>query len=425
MVFENEPYDIPIGKPYPGWWPCKDYPLLVKRIRDSVRKYSPDADIVFWTYNWGYAPETERINLINSLPTDISLLVTFEMFEKYNLEHIEGYCADYTLSFEGPSKYYLSEAEAASSRGIRLYAMSNTAGKTWDFGAVPYQPMPYQWIKRYKELIKSHYEHGLSGLMESHTFGLYPSFISELANLVFSLSDYDENVLLSEVLSKYYGDENVSDLKKAMSFWSDAITNYIPSNEDQYGAFRIGAAYPFCFTKKFLPKADDNSIIGPSIVMPDYEFPFLDFSPPPSLRIDDEISFLEKMEDLMFEGNKMLKTLNISENEELKNLLNLGEYIYLTIKTGINAKKWHILKSKIRNEKNKNKIIILLEDAEKLLYEEIKNAEAAIPLVKADSCLGYEQSMGYLGDAEQIIWKIKQVEYVIKVELKEFKKRVV
>ena len=66
--FIAQPHDIPSDKPNPGWWPCSDYPELVEIIKKSVRKYAPKAEIVFWTYNWGYAPEEERIRLIKTLP---------------------------------------------------------------------------------------------------------------------------------------------------------------------------------------------------------------------------------------------------------------------------------------------------------------------------------------------------------------------
>lgn len=416
-------YDIPSDKPSPGWWPCEDYPRLVMRIRDSVRKYSPSADIVFWTYNWGYAPEEDRLGLINSLPTDISLLVTFEMFEKYKMRHIEGYCADYTLSFAGPGRYYLSEAEAAAARGIRLYAMSNTAGKTWDFGSVPYLPMPYQWIKRYEGLKKSHSEHNLSGLMESHTYGLFPSFISELANMVFSRPDCSIAELLSDVLATHFGESSLPLLKKALLLWSKAITYYTPSNEDQYGAFRIGPAYPFCFKKKFLPKESPRAVYGAAIVIPDYDFPHIDFSPPVALRIGDEIARLEKMKDYIAKGLSLLREI-CSDNSELSSLINLGEYMYHTVQTGINAKKWHVLKTEIRGESNREKLLTLLGKAKLLLTDEIRNAEAALPLVKEDSSLGFESSMGYLGDAIHIEWKISQVQYVINVELRDYIKRI-
>ena len=74
----------PDGKPdnrrSPGWWPCYDYQDWLNLLKRILRKYNPDLDIVFWTYNWGWAPEENRIALIESLPTDISLQATFEMF---------------------------------------------------------------------------------------------------------------------------------------------------------------------------------------------------------------------------------------------------------------------------------------------------------------------------------------------------------
>ena len=58
--------------------------------------------------------------------------------------------------FEGAGKAFLSEARAAARRGIRLYAMTNTAGKTWDIGVIPYEPVPRQWMKRYDSILQTH-----------------------------------------------------------------------------------------------------------------------------------------------------------------------------------------------------------------------------------------------------------------------------
>jgi len=53
-----------------------------------------------------------------------------------------------------------------------------------------------------------------------------------------------------------------------------------------------------------------------------------------------------------------------------------------------------------------------------LAEAEIQNAEATIPLVEADSRLGWEPSMEYIGDARHLRWKIKQTRQVIEDELK-------
>ena len=61
--------NIPTGKISPGWYPCCDYPKWVAMILKSIRKYSADAELAFCTYNWGFAPEEDRIKLIENLPT--------------------------------------------------------------------------------------------------------------------------------------------------------------------------------------------------------------------------------------------------------------------------------------------------------------------------------------------------------------------
>lgn len=53
--------------------------------------------------------------------------------------------------------------------------------------------------------------------------------------------------------------------------------------------------------------------------------------------------------------------------------------------------------------------------------DEIRNAEATIPLVKADPRLGWEPSMEYMSDEAHLNWKIKQVKLTIEDELPGYK----
>ena len=54
--------------------------------------------------------------------------------------------------------------------------------------------------------------------------------------------------------------------------------------------------------------------------------------------------------------------------------------------------------------------------------EEIKNAEDTIPLVEADSRLGWEPTMEYMTDREHLEWKIRQVKSVIEYDIAKFRK---
>ena len=48
---------------------------------------------------------------------------------------------------------------------------------------------------------------------------------------------------------------------------------------------------------------------------------------------------------------------------------------------------------------------------------EVENAEQTIPLVEADSRLGWEPSMEYICDKAHLEWKLRQVRQVLQMEL--------
>lgn len=425
------PADQPQTKPSPGWWPCQDFPQWLNLLSGTIRAHNPDADIVFWTYNWGWAPKEERLKLIRALPENITLQVTFEMFEQIRNEHVTHVCVDYTLSNVGPGAYFSSEAEVARERGIKLHAMSNTGGLTWDFGVIPYEPFPGQWNKRHEALKKANKEWGLSGLMESHHYGWWPSFISEIAKWAYWSPSPSYEEALAMIAKRDFGEAAAPLALKAWNAWSEAITHYIPTNEDQYGPFRVGPSYPLVFRNAMFKKAVQmpavkHAMFGNEIVLTDYD-PLED--PRQSLgvsRIDVEIRSLERMLELMDTGNEMLeealKRTPDRKREDGVRMFGLGQFIARSIKTTIHVKQWWKLKRQLLNEGDTGKALALMERMEELARREIANAEATIPLVEADSRLGWEPSMEYMTDTEHLRWKINQVQSVLDSEFAQYRK---
>lgn len=68
---------IPDGRPPAGYWPTSDYPAFLTRIRDAVRKASPNAKIIFNTYNWGWTELEVREKFLKNLPEGITIQVTY------------------------------------------------------------------------------------------------------------------------------------------------------------------------------------------------------------------------------------------------------------------------------------------------------------------------------------------------------------
>lgn len=421
---------LPDNRPSPGWWPCRDYPEYINLLKKVIRRHSPDADIVFWTYNWGWAPEEDRVALIKSLPDDITVMVTFEMFEKLKRENITNVTVDYTLSFEGPGHYFTSEAKAVKQRNIPLYTMSNAAGMTWDFGVIPYEPVPFQWAKRYNALLEMNEKYGLCGTIDAHHYGWWPSVIAEQAKWTLwkpftSTEDITEKLAVRE-----FGKDAAPLVIKAWKKWSEAMPYYCSTDEDQYGPFRIGPSYPLqlqidnirqaCTGALKLPESK-FALTGNGIFFTKYQPLEFAHQTPGFCRTEVEIRSLSKMQALWNEGVAYFEQAmeKMPENKKLagEKMLNLGCFMANCITTAIHTKQWYRLNMKLRIESDPAQAKAVCTEMIRLAREEKRNAENTIPLVEADSRLGWEPTMHYMTDAQHLKWKIEQVRRVAEEQL--------
>ena len=424
--------DLPDGKFWPGWYPCEDFSRWMDIVQRVIRRAKRDADIVLWSYNWGFQPEDVRVRLIEQLPEGVTLQATFEMFDNKRIGDVYTSCDDYSLAYAGPGPYFVSEAIAAKKRGIRLYAMTQSGGVTWDFGCVPYLPMPYQWAKRFEAIRDAYHKWGLCGGMECHHHGFYPSFISKLSKHAFLIPEEPISDILDRIFVSEYGEENLELVREGFRLFSEAITYFTPTDSDLGGASRIGPAYPFCLYNQSKPPYEKEAMFGaPCIVslglgQDVLHSSFISKIPnksPLSLRILPELESLEKMHSLMQSGVKTLESIP-KKNEKLLSVINLGKYLTHCVKTNINAKKWHLLKCRKELSFSREELSGVVAEMESLLKEEIENARETLPIVDADSRLGWEPSMLYLGDRAHIEWKIRQVEYVLEKEIPYLKKSI-
>ena len=146
---------------------------------------------------------------------------------------------------------------------------------------------------------------------------------------------------------------------------------------------------------------------------------------PYAVRIHKELTNLREMEKCMTEGIEIMKSCKTKDDyNDFLRIINLGEFILCCIRTVINVKRWFIFRQQLFVESNREKLLEAIEEMEKILDDEVLNAESAIPLVEADSRLGWEPSMEYQSDAWHIRWKLKEIDYVRNTELASFRKRI-
>ena len=429
-------------KSSPGWFPCYDYPQFVSLLRDVIRSHTPDAEIIFWTYNWGYEDAKLREDWMRTVPEDITMMATFEMFENVEIApEIQEVTTDYTLWQIGPGKYYSTEAKVAKERNLRMYCKANTGGNTWDFGGVPYLPAPQRWIKRWRAVTDTHDNLKMDGVRESHSYGFWPSMLPEMAKWAFMTPDVDLNELLNRIVIRDFGKENLEPMLKAFDLFSEGMAHCVSTNEDQYGPARVGPSYPLFFERwELIPRCSQTGKECNFEAFPVYTYN-LDRSEKLLYEIDEYI----KLNRLFEAGCEILAGV-IEKMEEPKkatavHIWQVAKYIANNAKTVYNVKRWHYLKGQlgiyvdaqptwVGGRKNMpdakkavkplipvdNKLPVVLELLE-IIKDEIENAKATIPLVEENSRLGYNGEYGYSCDREHLEWKIAMAERTIQEEL--------
>ncbi len=424
--FPSRDPSIPEGRK-PGWWPCSDWPLLLKMVQNSVNKIKPGVEVILSSYNWGFCDYRLRQKLISELPKGVLLNCGWEMFEYYDLDGVKEACSDYSLRVIKPGHYFLTEAEAATKYGIKLETIANTGGKTWDIGAIPYDPAPYRWAERCEELRNAHDHHNLAALLDSIHYGVYPSFITEITKWAFAEPRVDLNELIPKILAMHFGHEEIDKIDEAMHLWSEAFANMVPTNEDQYGALRIGPTHPFYSGERNKPILVDGNRI-PINSPPQDKFAMHKLAPgmyncyydfysrgdAGEVRLPKEIEAYKYVRDCIWRGLELLESVAV-KNDELKRLINMGHFIYRTIITALNRKQYFALDTARQAEENDAKRNEIINEMIELLKSERINVVDTIPIVEFDSVIGFEPSIEYVTDRKRLEWKLAQIDEEIEI----------
>ena len=111
-----------------------------------------------------------------------------------------------------------------------------------------------------------------------------------------------------------------------------------------------------------------------------------------------------------------------ARNEKLDELTNLCHFIRNCVRTGLNAKRWHVLVSRSNATFDTEGLAQVYDEMDALLNAEREVVQDTIPLVEADSRLGWEPSMLYMTDKWHLEWKLRQLDYVQGHELLSYRR---
>jgi len=428
---------IPDVRPSPGWYPCEDYPRYLRKIWEAVHRADPNVEVSFSTYNWGYAPFELRRHFLQVFPKELAVGMPFENFKVKKEDGLSRPIMDYTISEPEPGYYFLSEAEEAHRNGLSCAVISNTAGATWDFGTVPYVPVPYCWIRRLRALNDALEKWNVNRYYETHHYGWQPNVVTELCKRYFvNPQETDLEALLEKLAVMYYGKEAAPAVLETWKLWSDAMEFYVASNEDQYGPWRTGPSYPFIFQPNITRTMSDKEIQFPTaphahfghfIIKTMYQ-PFENENQSPGfLRYPKEIKALEKMLELWNAGlEKLEKSLSLvppKKKAEAERLYALGGFIRNSVVTTLHMKRWWLLNMRLQIAENRKEALEILDRLFELADAEAANARDTIPCVETDSRFGWEPSMEYVCDRWHLEWKLRQLDSM-RLEMETYRKMI-
>ncbi|NMA19301.1 MAG: hypothetical protein GX927_01875 [Lentisphaerae bacterium] len=419
---------IPDTRPSPGWYPCEDYPAYVQCIERAVHKYKPDAEVLFSTYNWGYAPLELRRKFLQNYPKNVGLSVCYEIFSQRKLEGLYTPVMDYTISADEPGYYFESECAEAHRQGIPITGNVNTAGIAWDFGCVPLVPAPEKLLTRNLHLREAKKKWNVSRHYTTHHYGWWNSVAADLGKWT-AWEDYepDYDELLTKIAIRDYGKKAAPHVRSAWKYWSEAMDHYTASNEDQYGPWRVGAAYPFIFQpniSRTMSRKDINFPTAPDAhfgggIVKTFYTPYENAEQTPGfLRYPAELRSLNRMLKLWNQGlaaaAKAVEAADPAKRDEARRLEALGHFIRNSIRTTIHIKQWWLSNMAMQTSTTAEEAEKHLDQIEKIAHAEIENAEDTIPVVEFDSRLGWEPSMEYVCDKWHLEWKIRQVKSALR-----------
>jgi hypothetical protein len=189
-------------------------------VEEECHKVNPGIEILPWEYNIDFRPRKADLKryFIQNLPNGTIPLLTWENGKSFEIDGMQGYLRDYSLSQIGPAEVTDAQIGEARGRKMKVYCKADTFA-SWQFGTIPYLPVPNQWYERYRALER----YGVNGTLESWSSGYKPNFISEIRAWTCWTDAPPFDELLSSIASVIFGEEGKAKAVMAWDLFSQAI----------------------------------------------------------------------------------------------------------------------------------------------------------------------------------------------------------
>lgn len=353
---------------------------VVEVIRQGAHHAAPETKIIAWDWSWGIVEDDPQRAVIAALPNGVALQVDFERGTPAKRLGRETLIDEYSLSVPGPSPRAERHIAQAKERGLPVMAKVQI-GNSWELGLLPFIPVPNLVAEKCAALRRA----GLQGAMLSWTLGTWPSVNWLVAREYFGENVPDMDDALNRIAAARYGQPFVNHAREAWSIFSRAFSQYPYSNSLVYSSVvQQGPAHPLWLR----PSGQQPRILN--------NFDDLGWTQP--YGPEAVVQGFRRLAEAWAEGVAAFAPVVASAEPRARadqNIHIAGQLYFASI---ANQVKIHALRQETQES---SRLRQLVED-------ELRIAEAFLPICEADPRVGFEASLQYFylpqDIREKILW---------------------
>ena len=283
-----------------------------------------------------------KIDFIKNLDKNTTVILPFDENQNIERDGVSFKTKSGSLVMAQPSDEFVECYKLAKEKGIQVWVLNYSGGRTTEFGAVPYIPAMMQWFMRSVSL--SEFE--IQATVECGNYGFVPSIVGEYTKMQ-NFSPCDEGgICIQKLAAMHFGPENTEKVMMAFKKVTDGVNYLVYNYADFEGPMQFGPAYPLINGKLY-----------------EYDFDKYDIT------LETDVNL--KAADCF---NKATMILSHIENSEAKNLMYILNFAVNTLVTCANTKRWYRRIDALEKNDTDYKQKFLYEQMLKIGEQEIKNA---------------------------------------------------
>jgi hypothetical protein len=242
---------------------------LIQTVEQAVHRADPQAQVVAWTWSW-YALEPDPQTQLLARLRNISLMSDFERGGEFTLAGHTYPIDEYSMKYIGPSPRFQTQGRAAKANKLPLFAKMQILS-THELATVPYFPVLWRMAEKWQGLRAE----GVEGVMICWIFGNYPNFTLEVLRELTWEPHPPLEKILSAVARSLFGAEGAHAALQAWRCFGEAFAPYPFSTTLLYfGPMNRAPALPWTFPAQGLPMSMSWRITSPGDSIENWTIPF-------------------------------------------------------------------------------------------------------------------------------------------------------